>query len=155
MVQRWPADAYLSFFLMKLTFNPTYNTLKYAPSFPMQLHISLYLSPRLSCLCWFYFASPWTEKRRRFFSWETLGEVCCSARAESRFSGSSLTPCSAIPSRTLCHGRHRVRTRTGVRKLSSVLAQPDCGVLVLHATYPLLPSESLFIFCPFLTSLCF
>lgn len=67
-------------------------------------------------------ASARTEKRRRFFSWETLGEVCCPVRVESRFSGSSLTPCSAIASRTRCHGRCRVRTR---RRLSPVPAQPD------------------------------
>lgn len=48
-------------------------------------------------------------------------------RVESRFSGSSLTPCSAIPSRARCHGRHRVRTRRAVGKLSPVLAQPDPG----------------------------
>lgn len=70
-------------------------------------------------------------------------------RVESRFSGSSLTPCSAIASRPRCHGRRRVRTR---RRLSPVPAQPDpWWFLAAHSAMCAL----LFIFfvCFFLLSL--
>lgn len=55
-------------------------------------------------------------------SWRGMLPCEQGVRVESRFSGSSLTPCSAIASQPRCHGQCRVRTR---RRLLPVPAQPD------------------------------
>lgn len=50
---------------------------------PTHPTLSIYLSPCLPCLWWLFVPLlPGPEKRRRFFSWETLGEVCCSVSRE-------------------------------------------------------------------------
>lgn len=115
---------------------PTCNTPKHAPSFPMLLHIIIKLSPRLLSLQVFFFFGFYLDRKTpEVFlvgnSWRGMLLREQGVRVESRFSGSSLTPCSAIPSRARCHDPLRVRTRRGVRKLSPVLAQPDPGVLVV------------------------
>ncbi len=109
--------------------------------------IYMSISPSLlSLLTFFFFVCFYLDRKTpEVFlvgnSWRGMLLRDQGVRVESRFSGSSLTPCSAIPSRALCHDRHRVRTRSGVRKLSPVLAQPDPGVLVARGTYALFHSD--------------
>lgn len=119
--------------------------------------IFLYIFPPVSDA--FFPADTWTEKKPGVFlvgnSWR--GMLLCQqgVRVESRFSGSSLTPCSTIPSQARCHDRRRVRTRSRVRKLSPVLAEPDPGVLVQHlcSTSACLFFFFFFFACSFPTSL--
>lgn len=67
-------------------------------------------------------------------SWKGMLLRELGVRVESRFSGSGLTPCSAIPSRARRYCRRRVRTRSSLRKLSAILAQPDPGVVLPYGT---------------------
>lgn len=158
--QRGPADAYLAVLLMnpsvRLLFtSPTTHRLMFSHD---ALHcIFLDIFPPVSDV--FFPAATWTEKTPGVFlvgnSWR--GMLLCEqgVRVESRFSGSSLTPCSTIPSQAWCHDRRRVRTRSRVRKLSPVLAEPDPGVLVVYNTCALFqPASVFFFFClllPYIT----
>lgn len=95
VVQRWPADAYLAVFLMNLAPNPSacqsWNVRwsnvsaghwNVPPRSPLQPYSILHLPPRWFPFFFFSIFSTWTEKRLRFFSWENLGEVCCSVSRE-------------------------------------------------------------------------
>lgn len=156
------------FFLMKLTLNLSERLSPVRPSLhppvidrnmppvshaaPYNICLYIYLSISVSSVFFLLFFCFYLDRKTpEVFlvgnSWRGMLLREQGVRVESRFSGSSLTPCSAIPSRARCHDRHRVRTRSGVRKLSPVLAQPDHGVLVAHSTCALLHSDSFFPFC--------
>lgn len=89
-----------------------HNTQKHDSSLPMPLYIGIftYIFPLQSLMAFFSL----DRKMPQVF---LVGNSCrgmllCEQGAwvESRFSGSSPTPCSAIPSRARCHDQHRVRT---------------------------------------------
>lgn len=124
-----PADAYLAFFffffsswsshLIPESIRPSFNTPKRAPSLPMLPHnVSVYIS--LSRPFFFFFSSFCFYLDRKTPEVFLVGNSRRGmllreqgARVESRFSGSSLTPRSAIPSRGLvsrsdsCRGLQR------------------------------------------------
>ena len=141
---------------------PTCNSSKHAPSVPMPLHtvciyISISLSPRLPHLCRSFSFFSWTEKRRRFFSWETLGEVCCSVSREWEWNPVFLGLNSSLPV-PWSHPKLGVTTSivSGLAAVLGnsrpVLAEPDLVVLVAHSNLctisvnsdPLCFSSSLF-----------
>lgn len=91
VVQRGPADAYRAVFLMKLTFNPSECLSAVRPSLhPPIMHRSTFSHDALYCIVLSFSLSlmpfslllPGPKKRQGFFSWETLGEVCCSVSRE-------------------------------------------------------------------------
>ena len=111
-----------------------------SPAFPCSSIVYLYIFLPVSPL---FFSSVLsvstrTKKRRRFFSWENswtgmlLREL--GVRVESRFSGSCLALCSAIPPRVRRYFQCRVRTCSSLGKLSANLAQPDPGIVLPRST---------------------
>lgn len=116
----------------------------------MLLHVSIFLSPCHSCLCWlfFFFSCFYLDgkKRPRFFSWETLGEVCCSVSKEWEWNPVFLGLVSLPVPRShpglgvtvgIVSGLAAVLGNSRLFSLSRIL-----GFLVVHGTYALVHSDS-------------
>lgn len=126
--QRRPADAYLQYFLMELILNPCEclcavrspppyrNTRKHAPSpprFSIYVSISRYLLSGFSCA--------YLDGKKKAPKGFSRGKVCCPVSREWErnpvFLGLVSLPVPRSHPWFRVTIRHRVRTRTGVRKL--------------------------------------
>lgn len=142
------------------THPPTRHTQKRDSSFPMLLYtVSFYICFSLSSLSVMPFCSAftWTEKRQRFFSWETLGEVCCSVSREWGWNPVFL----GLVSLPVLRSHHGLCVTIGiVSGLAAVLGNSRLFSLSrilgfwLYTAPALYFNLPLFLSCSFLTSLC-
>lgn len=98
--------------------------------------VCIYLPVSLVCADSFFFlASPrpknaWGFSRGKLSVWYVA--PWAGSERNPVFLGLASLPVPWSHPKPWCHDRHRVRTRSGVKKLSPVLVQPDLGVLVAH-----------------------